>query len=222
MECKKVIEFIPEYLDGTLEFSKYQEIESHLENCDSCKKEVNAYQKTIQLASNLPIEYPSPEVWDNFVPELLSKIEKSSEKRGLPLLKWQFIRQHSWQFAGMAVSIAIIVAIVFNNFLFVNKPQNEPQTVREVIAENLIGNNVSIKQIDKAIQSIDNPIIVIANQVIYMDDNTITTSEKEGLPDTMDIANAMATEIDSSDLDYDYNLSETIAYLEEYHGSKGK
>lgn len=224
MKCKKVVKLIPEHLDDTLESPVYQEIEKHLESCDSCRKEIPAYQKTIQIASSLPVEYPSKEVWDNFVPELLSKIEESSEKR-TPLLKWQFIKQHAWQFAGGAaasiVIIAAIVAVVFNSFLFVPKPQqNEPKTVREVIAANLIINNMPIEQINKAIESIGYSITTDANQMCI--DEIIAMSEEESSPDAMDIANVIVTEIDSSELDYDYKLLEAIAYLEEYNTSKGK
>lgn len=220
MKCKRVIRFIPEYLEGTLESSKVWEFESHLRSCDSCEKEFYVYQKTIQLSSSLPVEYPSEEVWDNFVPELLSKIEESSEKQTLPL-DWQFIRKYAWQLAGAVISIAIIVAIVLTNFLFVTQPQDEPKTVREVIAENLITNNVSIKQIDQIIESTSYPVTIDGNMAMYVDEMNRISEDSSQL-DAMDIANVIVTEIDSSELDYDYKLLEAIAYIEEYSMSKGE
>lgn len=220
MKCQKVVKFIPEYLEDAVASSISQEIEKHLENCDSCRKELHAYQKTIQLSSSLPVEYPSKEKWNNFVPELLSKIEDSSEKPILPF-SWQFIWRHAWQFAGVVVSIAIIVAVVFNNSLFVvRQPQNEPKTVEEVISESFVS-NISVEQIDKAIQSINYPVTSGRNMIMIYDEiNKISVEESP--PEATDIANAMAIEIDSSQLNYDSKLVEAIAYIEEYSMSKGE
>lgn len=219
MECEKVISFIPEYLEDTLESSKYRKVESHLKECNSCCEDLRAYRKTMRLTSNLSVEYPSKEKWDNFVPELLKKIEKLSEKRTSSLNWWHFIRQYSWQFGTAAISIAIIVTIIFSNFLFVSQPQNEPETVKEVIAENLINNNVSTRQIDQAIKSIDYPVAVGGNKLMYIDE-IFAVYEEETPMDGMDIANAIVTEIDSSQLDYDYKLLEAIAYIEKHSISK--
>jgi len=217
MECKKVTQLILDYLDGTLKSSKCREIEEHLESCNLCRKEIAAYQKTIQLAGSLPVEYPSAEVWNNFIPELLSKIDKPSERQGF--INWQFWKRHTWQFAGVAVSIVIIAAIVLNNFVSVTKPQIEPTTVREVIAENLV-ENISMEQIDQAIESIDYPVFTVTNEMCV--DEILAMSEEKSVPDAIGIANVLVTEIDSDELSGDYELLEAIAYLEEYNLSRGE
>jgi len=212
MKCKDVIELAHDYLEDTLELNQSLQVEKHLDSCNKCKKEIAALQKSIELASSLPIEYPSMAVWNNFVPELLSKIEKSSEKSSF-LANWQFLKGYRWKIAGAAISFVFILAIVFNNFLLISKPQKTPKTPKEVIAENLINNNLSIEKVDKAIKSID---YTIETEHIYLNELINIPSEKEESPDAIDIANVIITEIEQTGLEDDYKLLEAIAYLEEY------
>ncbi|ADD02088.1 putative transmembrane anti-sigma factor [Thermoanaerobacter mathranii subsp. mathranii str. A3] len=59
MECEKVLELIPQYVDDELDKTQKEELEKHLESCESCKKEYYLQKKIIKSLKNMPpIELP--------------------------------------------------------------------------------------------------------------------------------------------------------------------
>jgi len=49
MTCRELVEFLEEYIAGTLPSRPQAIFEQHLENCPSCVHYVDSYQTTIQL-----------------------------------------------------------------------------------------------------------------------------------------------------------------------------
>jgi hypothetical protein len=60
MDCKTLKERISDYLDGQLQDPERREIAAHLDACQACRLEVEAYQKTVDLVRDLPL-VPAPE-----------------------------------------------------------------------------------------------------------------------------------------------------------------
>ena len=59
MNCKDVIREISEYIDGDLDVSIKQEMESHLEECGECRLVVNQTKLTVELfCDSQPVELP--------------------------------------------------------------------------------------------------------------------------------------------------------------------
>jgi len=60
MDCKTLRERISDYLDGQLQDAERREIAAHLDACQTCRAEIEAFQKTVDLVRSLPL-VPAPE-----------------------------------------------------------------------------------------------------------------------------------------------------------------
>jgi hypothetical protein len=60
MDCKTLQERISDYIDGQLPDGERREIAAHLDACQACRAEVEAFQKTVDLVRSLPL-VPAPE-----------------------------------------------------------------------------------------------------------------------------------------------------------------
>ncbi|MCU0722199.1 MAG: zf-HC2 domain-containing protein [Planctomycetes bacterium] len=60
MDCKSLRERISDYLDGQLPDAERRELAAHLDACQACRAEVEAFQKTVDLVRDLPLT-PAPE-----------------------------------------------------------------------------------------------------------------------------------------------------------------
>lgn len=49
LECKEMLEYMNDYIDGDLDAMLCREIETHMEGCPNCRIVVNTLKKTIQL-----------------------------------------------------------------------------------------------------------------------------------------------------------------------------
>lgn len=68
--CRQLIDFIADYLDGTLEASARREFERHLGVCPSCVAYLESYRRTVALgkAALRPTDdAPGPEVPASFM-----------------------------------------------------------------------------------------------------------------------------------------------------------
>lgn len=54
--CRELIEFLIDYLDGTLAPSERQRFEQHLAVCDSCVAYLRTYEATIRMEKVVAIE----------------------------------------------------------------------------------------------------------------------------------------------------------------------
>jgi anti-sigma factor RsiW len=49
MTCKEVLDFLMDYLDGTMPFRQRRDFERHLAVCPSCVAYLDSYKKTVKL-----------------------------------------------------------------------------------------------------------------------------------------------------------------------------
>jgi anti-sigma factor RsiW len=59
LNCEGVIREISNYIDGELDLSAKQELESHLEHCEECKMVVDQTKLTVDVfCDSQPVELP--------------------------------------------------------------------------------------------------------------------------------------------------------------------
>ena len=109
MRCKPARRLLPEFIEGTLSPKQVDSLANHLDSCPHCQTELERLEKVIRLASNLPVTYPSPEVWENFWPELRMKIEQEAlvESNRLPF----WMQRNAWKLASGTCLLILLVSL---------------------------------------------------------------------------------------------------------------
>lgn len=102
-----------QYLEGDLERNERDALESHLRECDICRREVQLMRQTVnwlsQLAQSQEIQAPA-----DFLPKVKRRLRHKRHKRR--------ISQHNVPFSGQNITTALIVAtllVVTFTLLFV-------------------------------------------------------------------------------------------------------
>jgi anti-sigma factor RsiW len=77
--CRELIDFIADYLDGTIPEGSRHEFDGHLAVCPSCVAYLDGYRRTIQLgkAALQPSDRPATDV----APEWLVRAVRSARNR---------------------------------------------------------------------------------------------------------------------------------------------
>ena len=109
MKCKSAEQLLLDYIEGTLSSGQMDRLELHLASCSHCQQELQAFEKTIHLASSLPIKYPSPEAWENFWPRLQAKIEQNPPVEKDRILLW--LRAYRWKIASVVCFLVILLSL---------------------------------------------------------------------------------------------------------------
>jgi len=148
MKCKKVQKLLPEYLEDTLTEKTSTLLYEHLQNCDACRRELHAFEKTIQLASNIQVEYPPPELWENFVPILHARIvQKEAEERKISIGWFSPLRLASY---GVAALILMgFLALGISRMISNNRSEASPLSIPEAIIAELMDDNLA-EQVEEA------------------------------------------------------------------------
>lgn len=71
--CRQLIEFIVEYVDGTLDETATHEFEHHLGVCPSCRNYLESYRITMSLVKVSITDEPLDDVPDELVERILSR-----------------------------------------------------------------------------------------------------------------------------------------------------
>ena len=77
--CRELIEFLMDYLDGSLSMERRAEVDRHLAVCPSCVEYMRSYQEAVKMAKS--VMSASDEVADG-VPEELVRAVLGARKRG--------------------------------------------------------------------------------------------------------------------------------------------
>ena len=73
MRCKPAEKLLLDFIEGTLPPKRKGQLENHLGKCPHCQKVLVGFEKTLQLAGSLQVNYPPAAVWEDFWPKLRSK-----------------------------------------------------------------------------------------------------------------------------------------------------
>jgi anti-sigma factor RsiW len=76
MTCREFIEFLHEFLDGSLAPSQRAVFEHHLRICPSCVAYLRTYEKTIELEREALLEEPGADMPEALVSAILSAREQ--------------------------------------------------------------------------------------------------------------------------------------------------
>jgi len=129
MNCRKVRQFLWNYLDKDIEQRQKEEIESHLKECSKCAAEVAELAKLREIFHKTEVLKPSPD----FNKKLLNRIQTDSVSnrvvevvRPKPSFSWR------WAFASLAAGLAVVFIALFYQDIFY--PQRPGTTISETPA----------------------------------------------------------------------------------------
>ena len=79
LKCNATQRFISDYIDDTLSARDTANVETHLQSCAMCQREVDSFKKTRDLVVDFYVE---PEASDNYFHEFEVKLHRSIENKG--------------------------------------------------------------------------------------------------------------------------------------------
>jgi len=108
MRCKNIRVKLVDYYENSLPHEERNLVQSHLDICPNCQKELQKISSTFELLKNESSYEPDEAYWVNFVPGVRAKIEKGRGTTLVPIPKLKI--------AGGIVSLALI--LLLGIFLF--------------------------------------------------------------------------------------------------------
>ena len=141
MSCKLTQRFVPGYLDGELDLSRTIEMETHLESCGDCVRELERLRALRAAMQRTSLAYAAPaglrERIQSSLPEsipasLAAESARASERTrgGRPAL--YFLR---W--AGAIAVLIVCVAVAWQILPGVHAPSGDQQLAAEVLADHV-------------------------------------------------------------------------------------
>ena len=96
LKCNAIQRFISDYIDDTLSARDTANVETHLQSCAMCQREVDSFKKTRDLVVDFYVE---PETSDNYFHEFEAKLHRSIENKGPTRLNQRIktsVSQYIW------------------------------------------------------------------------------------------------------------------------------
>ena len=101
MDCKQVINILADYAVGALDEQTAAQVQAHVHQCESCRRELAALQKTGELLVEAQLVEPPRELW--------AAIRAQLEPRKVRKPKWRTY----WKPAmAMAAAATILLAVM--------------------------------------------------------------------------------------------------------------
>lgn len=107
MRCEKVKESLEAYVEGELGKSEREALETHISNCESCKRELTLTQSIPRLISSLP----TPPVPEDIIPDALKRLREKSAAKRRWLGAFGILSSRKWQFA--VVGSLLMAVLIF-------------------------------------------------------------------------------------------------------------
>jgi anti-sigma-K factor RskA len=108
MDCREIQKLVPVFLDGELEPSQQQRVETHLQTCAECRKEVQAVQKTWEMLGELDDIQPAP----NYEARFWARISEQApwHEKALNELRELFVNR---RFIPALAAAGVILLVTF-------------------------------------------------------------------------------------------------------------
>ncbi len=106
MTHQEILEKIPLYVAGELSPSEQTEMDLHLKNCESCRRELEEFRKMEGMLEQLRLPDPPDELWNGYWSGIYNRME----------------RKIGW----ILFSIGAIVLLFFGFFRLVEEMLNDP------------------------------------------------------------------------------------------------
>ncbi len=76
MEHEKIKELISSYHDGVLSADQKKLVEEHIQECDSCRKELEEMDKFEEVMDKMELKKPPKEVWQVYWSSIYNRLER--------------------------------------------------------------------------------------------------------------------------------------------------
>lgn len=78
MKCEEIRPLLMAYLDGEIEEEERLEVEKHLSECETCRKEYRSFVKLKEVADNMRFADLSDELWAGYWKGIYRRIERGA------------------------------------------------------------------------------------------------------------------------------------------------
>jgi len=96
MECDKIVELLPLYIDGGLEDEQMKAVEQHLAICSRCREEYERLKKVLTICSELDV----PEPPSDYRNRVMNAIEREKKRQ-----------KHKMAFGIVATAVAAMLLL---------------------------------------------------------------------------------------------------------------
>ncbi len=108
MSCEEIRRHLDDYVDGELASDAREEVERHLRQCLSCRRELNELRALVRSASELPAELdPGRELW----PEISARIAPDRSVPASPLRRGRSSGRSRWLYRAAAAAALLALAV---------------------------------------------------------------------------------------------------------------
>jgi predicted anti-sigma-YlaC factor YlaD len=101
MRCEKIRPYLSAYLDGEIDPTTRSEVEKHLADCDSCRKEYQSFVKLKEVTDRMRFADLSDDLWTGYWKGIYRRIERGAG--------WIFL------------SLGAIILLVFGAYQFLKE-----------------------------------------------------------------------------------------------------
>ena len=213
MKCKSAEQLLPAYIEGVLSPKQVGQLIGHIEGCFHCQKELKYFEKTLRLANTLRIQYPSPEVWENFWPQLRTEIQQnqSISQNRIPL----WVRMHAWKIASAVCLLGCLLGLwgLSKNNLFKIPIMDRTSAFNGLIVQSFMS-DIPVKQLQEQLsRELQRTETTLAwrDEGLLMDE--IQTPESAVSHDIVNqLSTVIAREIDIEDVE-DEELTDLVSSM---------
>ncbi len=123
--CDKIRDLMSGYLDNELDKTDTEHMETHLEQCESCRNDFEEMTLLVSASQTLSVELPPDEVWDQFILNVYNRTERQTGWFAFitgvfALLSWGIVEMIILDWADPIVKGATGIALVGVTILFVS------------------------------------------------------------------------------------------------------
>lgn len=123
--CPEMHDLMSGYLDGELDDADTERIETHLEQCQTCRTEFEGLKQLVSASSTLTVDLPPDEVWDDFLKNVYNRTERQTGWIAFiigtfTLLIWGIYEMVVLDWATPLVKIATTIALIGITILFIS------------------------------------------------------------------------------------------------------
>ena len=123
MKCTDIQKYLDDYLDDAMSLGEQKAVESHLQQCDSCQREMDARRAVRQALRSLPVEQASPD----FEKKVFAGVRSHYSTHSGSHFDKRFVAGFG---TAMVASLALwFTSTVYSPQLDEQNPQSGPQTV---------------------------------------------------------------------------------------------
>lgn len=127
MKCWYIRKKLLDYIDGNLSEKDSFTIEQHIAKCAQCRQEIEMFSKLSKAIHR--VDYPPASVWDNFLSDLHTRIEKEAARDFAKEQKRQSYIKWGWVFTA-ATAVLFFVSSVILEYQSTVEPKNNIQQIR--------------------------------------------------------------------------------------------